>query len=42
MLKVFAEKLDEALRNILEILMVIMSGSLSPQEQDSVLMQNVK
>jgi hypothetical protein len=34
-LRVFAEKIDEAPRNILEIIMVIMSGSIGTQDQDS-------
>lgn len=42
MLKVIAEKIDEAPRNILEIIMVIMSGSIGTSEQDSELMQCVK
>jgi hypothetical protein len=42
MLKVFADRIDEAPRNILEILMVIMSGSIGAQDQDSELMQCVK
>lgn len=42
LLKVFAEKIDEGPRNILEIIMVILSGSIGEQEQDSELMQCVK
>ena len=42
LLKVFAERIDEGPRNILEIIMVILSGSIGEQEQDSQLMQCVK
>jgi hypothetical protein len=42
MLKVFADRIDEGPRNILEIIMVILSGSIGVQDQDSELMQCVK
>ena len=35
LLKVLVEKLDEAMHNIIEILMVIMSGSLDISGHDS-------
>jgi hypothetical protein len=42
MFKVFADRIDEGPRNILEIIMVILSGSIGEQDQDSQLMQCVK